>query len=267
MFISSSVLAMNNNFPLNAKDAAPGSNEGTASMGFGQISDDKFLQLQIGTELSFGKIGMGLLLPLNLRIIDNEPKSENDYLGVIRHEDWDEARDYLRIFRYVRYGQKREPVYVVVGDLLNGKIGHGTIINRYQNNLDLDIFNLGFIGDVNTPYGGVETLFNDITDPNLIAVRGYVKPYSFIDKNSLFAKISTGLSVITDKDAPKALQIDPASPLPDLDQRSKYIVASKDNVTAIGIDTEWELLTTDFIQLIPYIDYNTFSDAGWGTHI
>ncbi|MEL6545746.1 MAG: hypothetical protein AAFQ82_14025, partial [Myxococcota bacterium] len=126
---------------------------GAAGIGAGKIDDEWFLQLQINTDFNLGKVGVGLSIPLNLRLEDPDRFS-------IREEDFDEGFDYLRVVRYFRYGNKRDPFYFRIGDIAP-QIGHGTVMSRYLNNLDINTRRLGLELDVNTNYGGVETVIGD----------------------------------------------------------------------------------------------------------
>src|SRR5690349_4606648 len=61
-----------------------------AQLGFSQIEEDYFLTITPQLDLNLGQFGAGLQVPLNLRVIDQKPKNEDDYGGIIRKEDWDE---------------------------------------------------------------------------------------------------------------------------------------------------------------------------------
>ena len=44
-------------------------------------------------------------------------RESKTYAGVLRRRDWDEPQDYTKFVRYIRYGNKREPLYVLAGQL------------------------------------------------------------------------------------------------------------------------------------------------------
>jgi len=100
-----------------------------AELGFSQVDEDYFLTLRPRFDLNFGNFGLGLQIPLNLRVIDKSPKNDNDYGGIIRAEDWDEPSEYFRAVRWLRYGHPRDFVYFRVGGL-DGELGNGTIMGR-----------------------------------------------------------------------------------------------------------------------------------------
>src|SRR5438552_2785722 len=63
------------------------------------------------------------------------------------------------------------------GQLWGASIGHGTLVNRYANSLNLDHPKFGLAFDVNTTYFGVETMTDYVGDPSLLAGRAYVRPF------------------------------------------------------------------------------------------
>jgi hypothetical protein len=135
-------------------------NSATASAGFGRIGNDWFLLFEPRLDLNFGPFGLGVQVPLNIRIVDEDPKATGD-IEPLRSEDWDEPTEFLRVIRYVRWGNKRDFIYARLGELA-ADIGHGTIMNRSMNNTDVDTLHLGLQADSNTRYGGIETVFSDL---------------------------------------------------------------------------------------------------------
>ncbi|MEO1482023.1 MAG: hypothetical protein AAFU77_07935 [Myxococcota bacterium] len=251
------------------------SGDGAAEIGFGQIDEDYFIKVQLRTDFNLGKVGVGLAIPLNLRIIDEDPENNDDFYGVIRREDYDQTFDYLRVIRYLRYGQKRDPVYFRIGELA-AQIGHGTIMSRYVNNLDLNTYRLGLELDVNTDYGGVETMvgdfgsvFSDKNGSRLVGFRGYVKPVAFSDPESFWNIFAVGMSWVADLNAPTLIQTaddGSGSFVPVTEDGA--LVAEEDVTQGIfGIDAEAELVNNALLSVIPYTDLNFIGGAGWGWHL
>lgn len=237
---------------------------GNAGIGWTQIDGENFLQLQLNTDLNLGKVGVGLSVPLNLRLDDPDRFS-------IREQDYDEPFDYFRVIRYFRYGQKRDPLYFRVGDLAT-QIGHGTIISRYLNNLDINTRRLGIELDVNTDYGGVETMVGDVgsvfSDKNgsrVVGFRGYVKPVSFADPESVWNIFAVGASWVADLNAPLTLQQDENDQ--NVVEDGALLADERTTLGIFGIDAEVELLNTDTLSIIPYTDLNFIDGAGNGFHL
>ena len=76
-----------------------------ASLGLTKIDDAYFLQLKPRFSLNLGAIGVGIELPLNVRLWPREG-SEEDLFGLLRKEDWDEEAEWLKIIRHVRLGKR-----------------------------------------------------------------------------------------------------------------------------------------------------------------
>lgn len=246
-------------------------NKAGAEVGFGQMKEDYFLQLVLRTELNLGPVGLGLQIPLNLRVWDRDPKTtEKDYYGLIRREDWDQPQKFLRVIRYVRLGHKRDPFYLRVGELA-ADLGHGTIMGRYMNNLDVNTLRVGSQFDINTSYGGFESVINDIgmvmnkgPDSRIVAGRVFVKPYALIDPNSYLDNLAIGASLVTDFNAP--LTLHQVNGQAQVTSSGALVVESRTQATVYGLDAEFEVMHNALLDLIPYVDLNQIAEAGWGLH-
>ena len=239
-----------------------------AGLMFGQLEEDYFVLVSPRFDLNVGPVGLGLQVPLNLRVIDNDPPNDDDIGGLLREEDWDEPSDFLKIIRYVRYGYKHTGLmYARVGEIA-ADLGHGTIMGRYLNNVDINTFRLGSQFDVYTEYGGVETVVSDYgsvfggsPESRLIGIRAYVKPYAFFgDPESVFNMFAIGFTMASDLNAPRALS-------GDLDNDGNFVVAREASQTVYGFDLEAKVLDTELVQITPYTDTNFISNAGWGWHL
>ncbi len=244
-------------------------------LGVGQIDEDYFVQLALKTELNLGPVGLGLQVPLNLRVWDKDPKATGDYYGRIRQEDWQRPADYLKVIRYLRLGHKRDQFYLRAGELA-ASLGHGTIMNRYLNNLDVNAFRVGSEFDINTDYAGIETVISDFgtlidtknPDSRIFALRGYVRPVALADPSSVANIFSFGVSVVTDTNAPRTFtQATDANgdPVPVV-ERGRLKVDSTSAATVWGVDAEAEVLHSAILDLVPYTDMNFINGAGWGWH-
>ena len=252
-----------------------------AGLGVAQIDGDYFLQLVLKTELNLGPVGLGLQVPLNLRMPPK--KSEHDYYGIIRRQDWDQKSEYLQVIRYVRLGHKRDDFYLRVGELA-ADLGHGTIVSGYMNNLDDNTFRVGSAFDVNTDYGGIETLISDLgavydsANPRsrIVGTRLYMKPLALVDPSGLLNIFAVGVSVVSDLNAPATYQMQAQSPDPQtgaprpalpIVKDKAYVVDKTTKATVYGFDLEAQVLHNALIDMIPYTDLNFIDQAGWGWHL
>lgn len=247
--------------PLEQANSATSSMGGQA--GFGQLGEDFFVTMAIGTELNFAPVTLGLQLPLRIRVVDNDPKSDNWY----RDEDWDEFSDWTRILRFVQYGQPADMVYVRVGELAASVLGHGTIVNRYYNNVDIDHYHTGLATNLNFDTWGAQFLVNDVLAWNLVGLRGYVRPLALIlaDPNPILNSIKTGVSFVSDFTAPWQLKLD-SDMRPRLDGENNLLFDSR-SAWLMGIDLEIDLFTSEMAAITPYMDLNFFKDLGVGWHL
>lgn len=94
-------------------------------VGSATIDGKLYNQVALRPELSFGKLGIGLDLPI---YIDNE--------GNIREDEWDEASDIIDKFLYISWGQKSDPFWFKWGTLNNVTLGYGGLLSGYSNMME-----------------------------------------------------------------------------------------------------------------------------------
>src|SRR5215813_730395 len=219
----------------------------------------------VNADFSLGPVGLGLAVPLNLMIWNNDQccaggntRESKTYFGLLRKRDWDEPQDFSKFIRYVRYGQKRDPLFVLAGQLWGASIGHGTLVSRYSNALSLDHPKAGLALDVNTEFVGVETLTDWVGNPTLMAGRAYLRPFGDMP---VLRGWAIGVSGAMDRTAPYNV----TGPLAQ-DPQGNPIIANQRAIYAVGVDTEFEVVRNSFISLIPYTDFNRIAGAGNGIH-
>jgi hypothetical protein len=232
----------------------------------GTIGEDWFLSLSLGTVIGFDKFLVGVQAPLRIRVVDGNPEQDEWY----RKEDWDETSDWTRIVRFIQYGRERDPFYARLGELAAASIGHGTIVNRYYNTLEIDHYHTGLSTKVNLEKGGAELLTNDILQWNLVAMRGYVRPFMLAMENPspFLARIVTGTTFAADFLAPWEIRMEQSAggAVPMTDDANNLLFDSR--VAWIwGIDAELELLKTPVVLVIPYMDINLFAGRSGGFHL
>jgi hypothetical protein len=263
-----------------------GSGQG-ASFGFGggRLDGDFYIQATSTLDLDLGPVGLGLGLPLNLLAYSsNEPptRKEKTYANVLRKADWPKPDAtnygrYLALIRFVRFGQKGDPLFVLFGQMSGSSIGHGSIIDRYNNTLDVAHPRRGLALDLNFDWGGIETLVNDVAWPstNLLGVRTYVRPFGFGEPTPLLSRWAVGVSVASDRRAPLELataDVDArgepcSSGCRALDASGGLVSAREEARVILGVDTEIEVLRNSIVALIPYLDFNRQAGAGNGLHV
>jgi len=250
----------------------PPQNNASAGLGLTKIDGMYYLQLMLATEFNLGPVGIGLQVPLNVQLYPRDGASNNYFYGLLRRQDWDQTSDWVRFIRYVRLGNKRDTLFLRVG-MMSADIGHGTIMGRYINNLDVNSVRVGTQFDLNTDYGGFETVISDIgtltdsqsTKSRVFGGRVYFKPVSLWDPESFLNIFAIGATVVSDLNAP--LTLPPANGQVQTSANGENVaVATTTSATVFGFDAEAQVMHNALLDLIPYTDMNFINKAGDGWH-
>jgi len=132
-----------------------------AELGAGVLESDAYTLLLPFLELSSGKFHTGLHAPLRLRVYDGGTPAAGPTPG-LRQEDWNGWSNKTRILRFAEWGQAGEPVHVRLGELNGVTLGHGTIVGRYYNNVDMDHYRTGLMLEADGGAIGVSALASDL---------------------------------------------------------------------------------------------------------
>jgi len=141
----------------------------TGGLGLTWINGEAYYLIRVAPELAFGNFGFGLDLQLHISSTDHK----------LRKEDFNQAYDYARIIRYLRWGHKGDAVYARVGELDYAQLGQGFIMYLYNNSPSYDDRRLGTEFDLNFNKYGLETVYGDIARPGVFGLRGYARPLQF----------------------------------------------------------------------------------------
>ena len=140
-------------------------------LGVGSATIDGVLynQVALRPELSFGKLGLGLDLPL---YIDNE--------GNIRKDEWNEASDIIDKFLYIRWGEKSDPFWFKWGALNNVTLGYGGLLSGYSNMMEFpSVRKVGINTGIGFGNFGTELFLSNMKDftrgGTLMGLRGTYK--------------------------------------------------------------------------------------------
>jgi hypothetical protein len=243
-------------------------------LGFGGLSEDFFVTLALRMNFDRENWGIGLQLPLRIRLIDRAPSNDADFGGLLRREDWDQLQDYLRVIRYVYVGRfdKKGPFYLRLGELSNLTIGYGTVVHRYFNQLDVNLWRTGLNAAVNVgPFGG-EAVIGDVANPYFAGVRLHARPLQLVlGEESFWKRLVVGASVFADARAPfeLAAQTDPAAGAVGVQVKDGVPVVTRERAFFVsGVDVGLELLDTELFDITPYTALNKMNvvDQGWGWH-
>jgi hypothetical protein len=216
-----------------------GGSELDGGLGMTWIDNQAYYSISFQPDLSFGKIGVGL----NLNLL------YNTNTGKFYAQDWKNRdtgkTDYTRIFRYLRYGLKGDPVYSRLGAFDAERLGHGFILNFYNNQVEYENRKIGLALDVDFGMAGFESMTTSLGRLEVIGGRAYVRPLH----NSnipILKNLAFGGSVVSDTD-------------PDSKRSTK-----NDAVTVFGLDAELPLLKSKMLSMMLYADHAKIQDFGSG---
>jgi hypothetical protein len=214
----------------------------TGGLGMTWIDGKPFFAVRFTPEFSISKIGVGL--DLNL-----EFNSDG-----LRKENFNETSDYLSIIRYVRYGNKREKVFVKLGALDYYTLGHGSIMYAYNNSPSFDNRKIGLNVDLDFDKFGFESIYGSFGEAGIVGMRGYVRPIQYTPMASIpvISNLEVGVTVASDFN----------------DNAGKVygITDTTNNSMAVfGFDLGLPVVTTSMLNLSLYFDFVKFADFGSGS--
>lgn len=202
--------------------------------------------------------------PMMVRLRDNAPR---DGEGRFRRELWDEPSEYGRIVRWIEYATPYDGIYFRGGELSDVRIGHRTIVDAYDNAMDTNHFQWGLHHALNTIYGGAEAFVDDVTNPDVMALRLYARPWAFVDPSSPARRFALGMTLAGDQAAPLQLEERPDGRGFVADERGRVQVVDAMPTGILGWDAEYQLVTLERVSVTPYTDTNTHFGRGTGWHL
>ena len=208
-----------------------------AGVGMAWIDEQPYYVISIQPDISIGRFGVGLGIQLLY----------DAHSGRIRTKDWNAGYDFFRIVRYFRYQRKGDALYWRMGALDNERIGHGFILNHYNNQIHYDERKIGLVLDADFGHFGFESLTNNTGRFEVIGGRGYIRPL-YSSTIPVLKSLAFGGSVVTD--------IDP-------DSWKK----SKDDISVWGVDVEMPFIKSKILQMMIYADYAKIKNHGSGQTI
>ena len=209
-------------------------------MTYTEIDGKQFVGLVLSPEFKFGKVGVGLNVPILYGLDDQSVRTEifEDGVGV------------ARLIRYIRYGkQKSDPFYIKAGEISGLMVGYGGLINNYTNTTSYEKRKVGIHADFNYDrFVGLELLYSDLNPQsfNLFAARPYVRPLSAFPLK-IINTLEVGSSFVIDRDQTDIIINDSTS--------TNYVF-TKSGAQAFGIDMGVTLLNSPFIQIDMFASYS-----------
>lgn len=213
----------------------------TGAFAFAQIGAENYAGIRLQPDLSFGKLGIGLDVPVYFNL-DNGDLYTNEFKS---------GTGVLRLISYLRYGRKKkDPIYLKLGQLQGESLGYGSLLNNYSNSPSYEKRKTGLSYDIRIKkVFGVEGIYSDFNTQsfNLFAVRPYVRPFG-ASGIAVVKTLDFGFTYITDKDQTDRFGDDSGV--------NEFL---SDGIKAYGIDMGILLINSDFINLTGYAHYSKLS--------
>lgn len=207
---------------------------------FTQIDGQYFAGMTLSPDFAIGKVGVGLNIPILYGLDDKK----------IRTEIFEDGVGVARLITYIRYGvQKKDHVYVKVGQLDNTMVGYGGLVNNYTNTTSFEKRKVGLHYDLNWRYLiGIEGLYSDFNpgSANLFAIRPYLRPLGWMSV-PIINTLEIGTPIVRDSDQTKIVTSD---------STSTTYQFTKDGIGAFGVDMGLTLLRVPFIQIDLFAQYS-----------
>jgi hypothetical protein len=234
-------------------DKYPKPDEGVINggMGINWIDGKPHYRISFRPEVSFSDFGVGLDLNLDF---DSE--------GKLRTENFNEASDYLSIIRYVRYGMKNDPVFVKVGALDYYTLGHGSIVQQYNNSPTYDNRRIGLVVDIDFGKFGVESIFGTFSPAGIFGIRGYVRPLQLTTAADLpiIGNLEVGATFATDLNKNAGI----INGGYDHTKQEFNVTEDKGAISIMGFDIGLPLLNSSIADITLYADYSKIFSFGSG---
>jgi len=210
---------------------------------FTNIGDQFLLGARLKPELSFGKLGFGLDIPIMFDLNS----------GKIRIDEFTDGVGFLRVIKYVRWGvKKHDNVYFRIGELRDAQLGFGILLADYNNSISFEKRKMGFEFDlVFKDKFGLEMMYTDfnLKSFSMLALRPYYKPLGGT-AIPILKTFEIGVGFVTDYDKSTLTQNDSVT------YRSNYFLDKGINSFSADMGLyifNWNFLRWSFYAQAAYI--------------
>ncbi|HCY74564.1 MAG TPA: hypothetical protein DHV28_01465 [Ignavibacteriales bacterium] len=234
-------------------DKYPRPDEGvlTGGLGLNWIDGKPYFRVSFRPEISFSDFGVGLDLNLDF-----------DSDGKLRKENFNETSDYLSIIRYIRYGLKNDPVFLKIGALDYYTLGHGSIMQHYNNSPTYDNRRIGFVADIDFGKFGFESIMGSFSPAGVFGLRGYVRPLQFTDAAEIpiIGNLEVGASFASDLNDNAGIINGNYNNV----NREFNVTEDKGAINIFGFDIGLPILKSSITDITLYADYSKIAGFGSG---
>lgn len=224
---------------------------------------ERFAVASLIPEFSYGKIGVGLMVNLPLKM----------GRGELRTEDFNDKYDFVGWIRYVQFGQRGDlGFYGRLGELDHVTLGYGQQIRSYRNTISLDDPLRGFEFKHESDQYRIESVCSNLISGEVFGLRGSTHPF-LLDTTSHFRRIEIGISLAGDmsRDGRHINTTQPGVPffftgmLPDFaDSLGVQLGSSDGKLYMVGLDAGLPLREESSGTLMVYGGVSKIVDHGSG---
>ncbi len=219
-------------------------------LGYTAIGGEPYFTFRFKPDLSFGKLGIGLDVPIVYGLNGQG----------LRLDEYQDGIGILRMISYVRYGRKkRDNFYVRVGELRDARLGFGLLIDNYNNTISYEKRKLGVEFDIVVKKKfGLEFLYSDITPVslNLMGIRPYYKPFGATNI-PIIKTFEIGASFVTDHDQTVLARTEDANGNV-LEYRNNYFLGGS-GINAFSVDMGFYIFRWNWLWWDVYAQAAYFS--------
>ena len=215
--------------------------------------------LGLTPDLALGPFGIGLDVTLNYTFTGGDGSEFQ-----VREEDWipDDNTTFLELYlpklRYVRWGVKGEPLFVLLGSVDNGVLGNGFIMGGYTNTQFLPtqrIFGMSLDVDgalFSFPYVGIETFVSNLAAFDLIGSRLYARPLIGTEI-PIVKNLQVGGTIVADRNPFYFAEDDPDADLTTF--LPTDATAEEASVLVYGADLRLPVISNPVVSLATFGDF------------
>lgn len=212
------------------------------NLGAVNIDGETHIGIRFQPEISIGKFGAGLNVPVLYNLAE----------GKIRTEEYKDGVAWLRMIDYLCWGKKKkDPLYIRAGRLTGAYLGFGILMNNFTNSISFEKRTIGAEFDFTIgELFGMEGMYSDF-DPssfNLIALRPYVKPLAKTDI-PILKTLEVGVGVVADFDQTDSYYVNEQN---DTISTNSYL---KEGMSGLSADLGLFLINNDMLTLTTYAQY------------
>jgi hypothetical protein len=199
--------------------------------------------------------------------ITKQKNRMTEHMGRLRRADWDEASDFAKIIRHASVGGQEQPFYLSLSRLYDQSFGHGTLVRHYNPNIDYNTARLGANLDLSRAALGVQAMANDLVNPDVVGIMGFVRPLRPFSNDVLLRSLSLGVAYVHGANQPTGLKYESGlfgksfnQPLPAVDKNLNMEGTRYHQASFINLDLEAKLVRSDWADVKVYTDFDKMLD-------